>query len=471
MNKICLDTLCNFALTTYKNYAFNNKNYDFNNFLNNIKQNQSLNENGIFLKHNFIELKMLIQDIENDQIVLINPLCFNLKYNIQWFNFLNALLTLLNDNYLHESNIIKKTILETTDKIFQKKIVINNEFNDKIINEVCISTNIILIILTTQQEIKYFNDKNNSNISKIIVMVNIDKEYFGVLNWKQKYYNKNSEFIDYLMNKKNLKKITIPETNDDNEQPFINVINKKKKIITTDNNIINQIKPIKSTKLNNNMFDFNTEIDTDNEIDNDNNIDNKINTVNNIDNLDKKNITIKKENTMKKENNGTYEELQADVNYALYISEIVDNTDKILNKNILTTKKKKKNDKNIFVVNKNDIKKSKDKSKDKINKIKCSNVEEEKTIDKESINKESINKESINKESLIFNETEKITKKDINEISSNIKISMGLEIIQAQALKLGITIVEGSTKTGKPKNKTKSELIEQIKQFAKNFSN
>ena len=300
---------------------------------------------------------------------------------------------------------------------------------------------------------------------------NIDKEYFGVLNWKQKYYNKNSEFIDYLMNKKNLKKITIPETNDDNEQPFINVINKKKKIITTDNNIINQIKPIKSTKLNNNMFDFNTEIDTDNEIDNDNNIDNKINTVNNIDNLDKKNITIKKENTMKKENNGTYEELQADVNYALYISEIVDNTDKILNKNILTTKKKKKNDKNIFVVNKNDIKKSKDKSKDKINKIKCSNVEEEKTIDKESINKESINKESINKESLIFNETEKITKKDINEISSNIKISMGLEIIQAQALKLGITIVEGSTKTGKPKNKTKSELIEQIKQFAKNFSN
>ena len=57
MNKIYLDKLCNFSLTTYKNYEFVNKNVDFNDYINNIKQNQSLNEKGIILKHNFLELK------------------------------------------------------------------------------------------------------------------------------------------------------------------------------------------------------------------------------------------------------------------------------------------------------------------------------------------------------------------------------------------------------------------------------
>ena len=141
-----------------------------------------------------------------------------------------------------------------------------------------------------------------------------------------------------------------------------------------------------------------------------------------------------------KTNNDAYTELQADENYALYISEAVDDNNKINKKKLSIDGKKKKNDKNIFVINKDDDKKKKKNTK---------------TND--------------DKESSIFNKTEKITQKEIDEIYNNIKLSMGLETIQTHALKLGIAIFEGSTKSGKPKNKTKSELIEQIKEYAKKF--
>jgi len=459
MNKIYLDKLCNFSLTTYKNYELANKNIDFNDFINNIKQNQSLNEKGIFLKHNFIELKTLIPNIEYDQMVFVNPLCFNLSGNIEWFNFLNAILTVLNDNYLHETNLIKKTILETADKTFRKKIIIDDKINDKIITQVCELTNITLILLASHQKIKYFNNfGNGKNIYKIVVMVNDNKEYFSIINWKQKYFNPNSEFINYLINDNdndndndnnndnNLNKINMIDTNnnDNEEQQFINVSNKKKKKININNNvstnmelkknkIIKSIKPIQKNKFLNNMFDFdnNEDVDEDEDVNNDNN---------NNDN-----------NT---ENKGKYEELQADENYALYISEIVDNTNKTTKKTIAIDKKKKNNDKNIFVVNKDDDK--------KITKNTKQNLQNK---EKNIILKDD------EKETSIFNKTEKISKKDIDEIYTNIKSSMGLETIQTHALKLGIAIFEGSTKSGKPKNKTKSELIEQIKEYVKNYKN
>ncbi len=254
MNKIYLDKLCDFALTTYKNYEYVTKNFDLGDYVNNIKQNHSLNEKGIFLKHNFIELKMLIPDSEYDQMVLINPLCFNLSGNIEWFNFLNGLLTALNDNYLHESNLIKKTILETADKTFRKKITISNCVDDKIITGVCTLTNITLILLDKEHRIRLFN-YNEKN--KIIVMFNDEKEYYCLLNWNQKYYNLDSEFIKYLINK-NMK-----QTEKINKKEFIAVVNKKKKKTNSDNNDnINVVKKIKHTKLNNsNIFD----IESDNE--------------------------------------------------------------------------------------------------------------------------------------------------------------------------------------------------------------
>jgi hypothetical protein len=441
MNKINLDKLCNFAITTHKN-EFINKIFDIDDFINNIKQNQSLNEKGIFLKHNFIEITKLIFDIEYNHLVLINPICFNLSGNIQWFNFLNAILTVLNDNYLHETNLIKKNILESADKTFREKIIFTEEFNDKIINKVCVLTNIMLILLRNNKKTKFFNIKNKSNISKIVVIVNNDKEYFSVINWKQKYYDLNSEFINYLMNKyntnepndtNNIDTVNTIESsdnskiNDNSKEYFVDVVNKKKKsIIST--------KSPKSTKSDiTNSLDFNND--------------------NIIDNLNKDCLVNNNE-----KNKVIYEELNADENHALYISEVCENNNKTIINNISAEKKKKKNDKNIFIINKENIKKStktKNDIKDNIN-------------DTDDLN--NIDDNTNDNESSVFNKTEKLTKKDIDMINNNVKISMVLETIQAYAIKLGIPIFEGSTKTGKPKNKTKSELILQIKEFATNFS-
>jgi len=261
-------------------------------------------------------------------------------------------------------------------------------------------------------------------------MVNQEKEYSSILNWNQKYYNLDSEFIKYLIDKnKIIDSIKTKELNNE-EQNFITVINKKKK----KNNESIKIEKNKLSKLNNNdMFDFNDNIDSDNE--------NKNKNINMINNNFLKNDIV----TTNKQNNGTYEELQADENYAIYISEVVDNNIKNKKESIVVDKKKKKNDKNIFVTNK----------------------QESKILD-QPINKiENINiiKEFDEQQSSVFNKTEKISNKNIEKICDEIKISMGLETIQAYALKLGLGIFEGATKTGKPKNKTKLELIEQIKVF------
>jgi len=439
MNKIYLDKLCDFALTTYKNYEHTNKNFDLDDYINNIKQNFSLNEKGMFLKHNFVELKMLFPDIEYEQMILINPLCFNLSGNIEWLNFLNGLLTILNDNYLHESNLIKKTILETADKTFRKKINILNNIDDTVYDSVCKLTNITLILLNKQDKIKLFN--HNEKINKVVIMVKNEKEYYCVINWNQKYYKLNSEFVKYLVNNNNIINDIGKNKNTDNQE-FITVVNKKKKKNTVnelDNHNLNDNKKKYSKLLNNNNI-------FDNDNDNDNNNDNS-----DSDDENKQNKVIKNNNKNVKnkqeleQNKGTYEELQAEENYAMYISEVVDNNTLNIKENNLIDKKKKKNNKNVFVTTK----------------------QENNTINKNITN--DVIKEFTQEQSSIFNKTEKLNVKELEKICDSIKVSMTLDTIQSNALKLGINIVEGSTKTGKPKNKTKSELIEEIREFAKNL--
>ena len=405
MNKIYLDKLCEFTLTTYKNYELNNKNFNLEDIIKEIKQNNSLNEKGIFIKHKFIELKLLVSFIEYDHLILINPLCFNLYGNIEWFNFLNALLTVLNDDYLHENNLIKKTILETADKTFKKKIMVDNiidNFNN-IIENICNLTNIKLFLIN-DNNIQIFNDNYKTN--KILVFYKHKIEYYPVINWNQKYFNINSEFVNYLNQIKN-------ELNLNNNPKII--INNLENIINNNNNNNNK----KKNKLN---------------------VTNKLKKIiNNIDELDE--LDDLDENNLEEKNIKTkdyYEERIADKNYAIYISEAIDNNmDKKKKINISDTKKKNK--KNIFV------------SQQSTQQIK--------------------NNLNNDKDSSVFVKTEKIEKnniKDIEEISLTIKSSMNLEQIQSYALKLNINIFEGSTKSGKPKNKTKSDLIEQIKQFIKN---
>ena len=94
-------------------------------------------------------------------------------------------------------------------------------------------------------------------------------------------------------------------------------------------------------------------------------------------------------------------------------------------------KKKKKNDKNIFIPNK---------------------------IDKTIIDKS-------NNDDSVFIKTEVINKNDLFKIYQSFKSTSKLDEIQNLALKIGLKVFAGATKDGKPKNKTKSELLEDIKNY------
>ena len=101
---------------------------------------------------------------------------------------------------------------------------------------------------------------------------------------------------------------------------------------------------------------------------------------------------------------------------------------------IILTIRKKKNSKNIF-------------------------IKENSCDDKEEIKKE-VND---SKNESIFNKTELLDIVELKKRIENIKSTTKLEEIQEIAIKMGINIVGGSTKEGKPKNKTKIELLKEIK--------
>ena len=503
MNKIYLDKLCEFTLTTHKNYEINTKNFNLDEIINSVKQNNSLNEKGLFLKHIFVDLKSIIPSMEYDQIILINPLCFNLFGNIDWFNFLNAILTVLNDNYLYESNLIKKTFLETADKTYKKKLMIENTFDDKIIENVCVITNIILILISSSSVKIYNYDKNNCVDIKVVVLLCYNNiQYYPVINWNKKYFNLNSQFISYLIDNslkfntsvnlsesgdfikvnKNKNKKYESKINDNFINDFDKNSNTNNKNTTTNNKNTTNKNTNTSTK---NIFSELDQIDELNELDeikvkvkvkeNSNNnkddkskIFNQINKIShennennehqiNIDEFNnlletcdtnsknKKNKKLNINDTNIQEDNikDCYKELTTNENYAIYISEAIDNNVDSKKNISIDTKKKNKKGKNIFVTNQNN-----DIEKDSIDNV---------------INQNNV----INDDSSTFIKTEKITKKDIDEIINNLKPTLNLEQIQQYAIKLGINIFEGATKTGKPKNKTKSELIENIKDFCK----
>lgn len=469
MNKIYLDKLCEFALTTHKNYELNPKNFDFDQIINSIKQNGSLNEKGLFLKHNFVDLKSIVPSIEYDQLVLVNPLCFNLYGNIEWFNFLNALLTVLNDNYLHESNLIKKTIIETADKTYKKKIMVENKFSDKIIENVSVLTNIALIIINSSK-IKIYNCDKNKEI-KVVVLLNYNEQYYPLINWSKKYFDINSQFVSYLIDKSLTYNSNQSDFDSNKSNDFIKVSNKKnKKNIEKnlydknlyDNNLINGLDNKKHKNKLNTIFDELDDLDDLDNLDNLDNFDN-LDNLDELDELDKFNLLNKKDNLSKVNNNNNnknttnntsnekidnkkdcYEELTTNENYAIYISEAIDNnlgSNKNLN---VDNKKKNKKGKNIFVVNQN-------------NDIQKENLQVVNHID------------VVKDDTSIFAKTEKITKKDIDDILNNLKPTLNLEQIQLYAIKLQINIFDGATKSGKPKNKTKSDLIDDIKKVCKKY--
>lgn len=113
------------------------------------------------------------------------------------------------------------------------------------------------------------------------------------------------------------------------------------------------------------------------------------------------------------------------------------------------------------IKNKKD-KKSSEKIKKSSEKIKKSSeknvfIEKIKKSSEKDVFIEKIDDDSIHNTSVI------VTKIDKNKIIKDTKISLKLETLQENALKLGLMIVHKDSKTGKLKNKTKSDLYDEIK--------
>lgn len=427
MNRIYLDKLCEFTTTTYKNYqVVKEKDWNFDQHIEIIKQNISLNEKGIINKFDYIELNWLIPNIEQNELVLIYPLCFNIVEYHEWINLLNAMLIVLNDEYLYKPNVQKKLIIDTFDKTFKKKINIQENLTDDLLEKIAKTTNITLIILSFEQN-QIYNKKEN-NEQKYLVLVKNKNEYFPVLNWTTKFYKYSDYFIQYLIefinltNKENINKKQLDQTNIKNQEK--NIIQEYEELVKP------KIKKIKS----------NVSIKED---------------------FDENNKPKSKSKPDDKPNEFYEEVINNNENYALYISEAIDNKDKNKDKDILSStskkndeaikKKLKKNSKDIFVSNKN------------------INDKQEKQIVKEKDQKDNEQNNKLIIEDSVFAPTEKITKNDIDNIKLSLKSSLALPDLQAIAIKLSISIVSGATKTGKPKNKTKSELFESIEKYIKDF--
>jgi hypothetical protein len=362
---------------------------------------------------------------------------------------LNSLLIILNDEYLYKSNVNKKVIIDTFDKTYKKKVTIGENLSDELIEKIAKLTNITLVILSFDNY-NIYNKKEN-NEQKYLVILKNDNEYYPVINWNTKYYKYSDYFIKYLIdfiqNNKKSKKQKDSEKDSEKENDIIQ--NNIKEEIT-------ETKPkIKKTKSNVSIQE---------------NID---------DNYSKKNKPNDKPNEF-------YEEvINNNENYALYISEAIDPKDILSStskKNDNDVKKKtKKNSKDIFVTNKelNDDTKKLNKDNNvivedldnkKIKKTKdVKDIKEVKDVKevKDIKNIKAIDEVIV--EDSVFKQTEKITKNDIIQIKNSLKPSLTLGDLQAIALKLSINIIEGSTKTGKPKNKTKSDLLEEIEKYIKDF--
>jgi hypothetical protein len=413
MNKIYLDKLLDFTHSTYSNYYSQyNKHFDLNDEITRIKQNTSLNEKGTFLKYTFVDLSSLISSIEYDECVLIYPLCFNIEEHQEWFNLLNCLLLILNDDYIEEPNITKKKILQIADKMYKKHLIIDKNLNAENYQKISELTNLNLIILNNENNLLKITQYSKPDIEKWVICYKFGNNYFPIWNFEKKYFDTNSNFVKYLQMKINK-----------------NISNQDILLTNTSENI--------SEHLSN---------------DEENNSENENKQINKI--IDDE-IIVKG-----RKNNDAYEEFVTNENYALYISEAVETANTKKQKVKKTTeniaigeKKKTKTNKNIFVTLEHD------------NTIQQNKVEDDKNNNETTNSKKNKNENDTGLTDSVFKKTEKVNKEKISQIISNIKSTTKLEQIQAFALELGLSVISGSTRDGKPKNKTKNELVDEIKKM------
>lgn len=348
-----------------------------------IKSSLLLNEKGVSNKYTFIDLQTVLFNlhiscinngnkfinIEGNELVLIYPYVLDIPKNEdKIYSLINSLLLILHNTYAEQIMTIKKEIILTTLEIYKKKIKINEDLKKNIF-EIANISNINIIVIDSLSDVTLYKCENSM---KYIVLVNISDNYFPIYNFSIGYYTIESLFLNYILS------LSITYT-------FINdecTIKKKENVVKKENkNICN----IDNNKVGDGQY---------------------------------------------------YDEVITNEDYSLYVSDIVPKKIKggkyietlkpidacegsegnKISKGENGSDKKKKNSKNIFIKDNDDVDE-------------------------------------------VFNKTEAVNyvelKKMLNKASK-------LEEIQIIAIKLGIPIVSGSTKDGRPKNRVKIDIINDI---------
>jgi hypothetical protein len=380
-----------------------------------IKSSLLLNEKGVSNKYTFIDLQTVLFNLHtqcinlegnkflnmvSNELVLLYPYVLDIPKNEEKiYSLVNSLLLILHDKYAEKNMTTKKEIILTTLDMYKNKINVNK------VNRVNID--------------KVNVDKVNVdkvNVDKVNVdKVNVDKVNVDKVNVDNDDFKK---IIFEIANISNINIITIDSLNlstvykcDSNSNSNNNSNNKYIILI----NISDNYYPIYNFSVgyytNESLFlTYILSLSTSYTCTHNTN--------------KKKDTDVKKKS--KKGSSGNddgqyYDEVITNEDYSLYVSDIVpkkacDEGNKIGKIGENGSDKKKKNSKNIFI-----------KDNDETDEV--------------------------------FNKTETINYVELKKMFSK---ASKLEEIQTIAIKLGIPIVSGSTKEGKPKNRVKNDIVNDI---------
>ena len=386
-----------------------------------IKSSLLLNEKGVSNKYTFIDLQTVLFNLhslcgnegnkfvgmEGNELVLIYPYVLDIPKNEdKIYSLVNSLLLILHNTYAEQIMTIKKEIILTTLEIYKKKTNLNDDFKKNIF-EIANISNINIITIDSLSLVTLYKCENST---KYIILINVSDNYYPIYNFSVGYYTTESIFLNYILSL---------------SQSYI-LINDVSSIKTKDADVKKKSK--KAIEGGNNKA---VEYDSSNKA---------VGCGSNKavgDDSSKKAVEGGSNKAVEGGSNKAvgdgqyYDEVITNEDYSLYVSDIIPKKAKS-GKAIETLKtidaceggksgesgsdKKKKNSKNIFIKDNDDVDE-------------------------------------------VFNKTETVNYIELKKMFTK---ASKLEEIQAIAIKLSVPIVSGSTKEGRPKNRVKNDIINDI---------
>jgi hypothetical protein len=386
-------------------------------------------------------------NMDGNELVLIYPYVLDIPKNEEKiYSLVNSLLLILHDTYAEQIMSTKKEIILTTLEMYKNKINVNkdkdnvnkdkdnvnknqynvnknqynvnknqynvnknqynvnkNQYNvdsdfKKIIFEIANISNINIITIDSLNLSTLYKCENNN---KYIILINIFDNYYPIYNFSVGYYTSESIFLNYILS------LSSPYTYIDDAKRKENDAKRKENDANKKENDANK---------------------------KENDANKKENDANKKDN-DVKKKSKKEECTSKIEDGQYYDEVITNEDYSLYVSDIVP--------------KKAKGGKVIEML----------KTIDACEEGNKTGKGGENGSDKKKKNSKNIFIKDNDETDEVFNKSEAVNYIELKKMFTK---ASKLEEIRTIAIKLGVPIVSGSTKEGKPKNRVKNDIVNDI---------